>query len=162
DAAARANAEAAERGAASLATRAELRLAAVHAVRESAAAVDAMYSAGGATSIYSAHPLQRHFRDVHAATQHVMLSPTAETLGGRGVAVRCDHAVDADVEALFARVDAEAGRLDVLVNNAFAIPDGPLVAPFWELPIAHWDTMHSVGLRSHYVAAVHAARRMVR
>jgi NAD(P)-dependent dehydrogenase (short-subunit alcohol dehydrogenase family) len=32
--------------------------------------------------------------------------------GGRGVAVRCDHTVDADVERLFARVTAEAGRLD--------------------------------------------------
>jgi len=92
------------------------------------------------------------------------IDETAEAvtaLGGRGIAVRCDHAIDAEVEALFARVDAEAGRLDVLVNNAFAIPDGPLIAPFWELPIAHWDAMHSVGLRSHYVAAVHAARRMV-
>ena len=82
-------------------------------------------------------------------------------LGGRGVAVRCDHAVDAEVEALFARVDADEGRLDVLVNNAFAIPDGQLAGRFWELPIAHWDTMHTVGLRSHYVAAVLAARRMV-
>ena len=82
-------------------------------------------------------------------------------LGGRGVAVRCDHAVDAEVEALFARIHAEQGRLDVLVNNAFAIPDGVLRAPFWELPIEQWDTMHRVGLRSHYVAAVHAARIMV-
>jgi dehydrogenase/reductase SDR family member 1 len=82
-------------------------------------------------------------------------------LGGRGIAVRCDHAVDADVAALFARVDAEAGRVDILVNNAFAIPDGNLVVPFWECPISFWDTMHTVGLRSHYVAAVHAARRMV-
>jgi dehydrogenase/reductase SDR family member 1 len=82
-------------------------------------------------------------------------------LGGRGVAVRCDHAVDEEVAALFARVDAEAGRLDLLVNNAFAIPDGKLIAPFWELPLSIWDEMHRVGLRSHYVAALEAARRMV-
>src|SRR5262245_15405459 len=36
---------------------------------------------------------------------------------GHGIAVRCDHRVDADVEALFARVKNEQGRLDVLVNN---------------------------------------------
>lgn len=82
-------------------------------------------------------------------------------LGGRGIAVPCDHAVDAEVEALFARVDREQGRVDLLVNNAFAVPDGKLVAPFWELPIDQWNTMHTVGLRSHYVAAVFAARRMV-
>jgi len=82
-------------------------------------------------------------------------------LGGRGVAVRCDHAVDAEVEALVARVIDEQGRLDVLVNNVFAVPDGVLKAPFWELPLEQWDTMHRVGLRSHYVASVFAARHMV-
>ena len=34
--------------------------------------------------------------------------------GGRGIAVRCDHTIDADVEALFARVRDEPARLDVL------------------------------------------------
>jgi dehydrogenase/reductase SDR family protein 1 len=82
-------------------------------------------------------------------------------LGGRGVAVRCDHAVDADVAALFERVIAENGRIDILVNNAFAIPDGELYVKFWECPIEFWDIMHTVGLRSHYVASVFAARRMV-
>jgi dehydrogenase/reductase SDR family protein 1 len=81
--------------------------------------------------------------------------------GGRGIALRCDHGDDADVERLFARVLAEAGRLDVLVNNAFCIPDGELFQPFWQAPLGFWDDMHRVGLRSHYVAAVHAARHMV-
>src|SRR5439155_26542456 len=39
--------------------------------------------------------------------------------GGRGIPVRCDHRADADVEALFARVKQEQGRLDVLVNNVW-------------------------------------------
>jgi dehydrogenase/reductase SDR family protein 1 len=43
-------------------------------------------------------------------------------LGGVGIAARCDHRVDAEVEAVFARVRKEQGRLDVLVNNAFASP----------------------------------------
>lgn len=81
-------------------------------------------------------------------------------LGGRGIAVACDHADDAAVAALFGRIQAEHGQLDVLVNNAFAVPEGQLVAPFWELPIDQWDVMHRVGLRSHYVAAWHAAPMM--
>lgn len=85
-----------------------------------------------------------------------------DALGGHGVAVRCDHANDPEVADLFARVDRDHGRLDVLVNNAFAIPSGRIVGPFWELPIAQWDEMHTVGLRSHYVASVHAAPRMIR
>src|SRR5690606_12145613 len=88
------------------------------------------------------------------------IGETAEEVtraGGRGIAVACDHAVDTEVQALFEQVRVEAGRLDVLVNNAFAIPDGQLSGPFWELPISQWDTMHTVGLRSHYVATVLAA-----
>ena len=42
---------------------------------------------------------------------------------GRGVAVRCDHQVDSEVEAVFDRVHKDEGRLDVLVNNAFASPE---------------------------------------
>jgi dehydrogenase/reductase SDR family protein 1 len=82
-------------------------------------------------------------------------------LGGKGVAVTCDHRRDDEVAAVFDRIDREQGRIDILVNNVFAIPDGPLFnTPFWQQPIGFWDTMHAVGLRSHYVASVFAARRM--
>src|SRR5215469_15989981 len=44
--------------------------------------------------------------------------------GGHGIAVVCDHSDDDQVRALFLRVGHEAGRLDILVNNAIAIPNG--------------------------------------
>ena len=93
------------------------------------------------------------------------IGATAEEVtkaGGRGIAVACDHADDAAVEALFARVAAESGRLDLLVNNAFAMPaDLTSQRPFFERPISDWDTMIDVGTRSAYVATVFAARAMV-
>ncbi|HEX4226006.1 MAG TPA: SDR family NAD(P)-dependent oxidoreductase [Pseudonocardiaceae bacterium] len=81
-----------------------------------------------------------------------------DALGGHGIAIACDHHDDAQVEALFARVRDEQGRLDVLVNNVFSTPDlAPwLHKPFWELPIGVWDELIDIGLRSHYVAGVHA------
>jgi len=85
-------------------------------------------------------------------------------LGGRGVAVRCDHRNDGEVEALFEQVREEQGRLDVLVNNATALPpasvlwDGPR---FWEMPIALWDDLIDVGLRSHFVASRFAAPLLI-
>ena len=86
-----------------------------------------------------------------------------ESRGGKGVAAVCDHAQDEQVRAVFERVEAEQGRCDVLVNNVFAIPSGELFGtPFWKQPIAFWDTMHSVGLRSHYVASVFAAPALIR
>ncbi len=85
-----------------------------------------------------------------------------EGRGGNAIAVRCDHADDDDVAALFERVQREQGRLDVLVNNAFGVPGAmdPQV-PFWETPIPDWDAMIDVGTRSAYVAAHHAAQLMV-
>ncbi|EJL34411.1 SDR family NAD(P)-dependent oxidoreductase [Novosphingobium sp. AP12] len=43
--------------------------------------------------------------------------------GGKGIAVACDHSHKGQVEALFAQVEAEQGRLDVLVNNAASVYD---------------------------------------
>lgn len=88
---------------------------------------------------------------------------TAEAVtaaGGKGVAVRCDHADDAQVAALFAQVMAEQGRLDILVNNAAAIHD-ELTHPgeFWEKPLKLADLIN-VGVRSGYVASWHAAAIM--
>jgi alkylation response protein AidB-like acyl-CoA dehydrogenase len=63
--------------------RRNVRLATTHATRASAAAVDLMYELGGGTSVYRRSPLQRIFRDVHVATQHMMVSPATLELTGR-------------------------------------------------------------------------------
>jgi NAD(P)-dependent dehydrogenase (short-subunit alcohol dehydrogenase family) len=80
--------------------------------------------------------------------------------GGKGIAVRVDHADDAQVKALFDRVHSEAGGLDILVNNAAAVRD-ELTAPgnFWEKPLA-MANMISVGVRSSYVASYYGVPLM--
>lgn len=60
-----------------------LRLAASHATESAAAVVSAMYHAAGGSSIYDSSPLQRRFRDVHVATQHMMIAPQSWELSGR-------------------------------------------------------------------------------
>ncbi len=94
-----------------------------------------------------------------------------DALGGKGVAAPCDHADDAQVEAVFARLRAAHGRLDVLVNNVMSTPQRDELPPgkrtlfelrpFWEMPLALWDAFHRVGLRSHYVASAHAAPLLI-
>ncbi len=90
------------------------------------------------------------------------LEAAAESLPGHIVGLVCDHEDDAAVASAFARIESEQpGRLDVLVNNAFALPDA--IEPdrlFWQTPIDWWDTMLGVGTRSAYVASHHAARTM--
>jgi NAD(P)-dependent dehydrogenase (short-subunit alcohol dehydrogenase family) len=81
--------------------------------------------------------------------------------GGKGIAAQVDHAQDDQIQDLFEQVRQEQGRLDLLVNNAFALPDTLTdPAPFWEKPLSYWE-MVDVGVRSSYVAACHAARIMV-
>ncbi|WP_216895943.1 SDR family NAD(P)-dependent oxidoreductase [Nocardia alni] len=80
--------------------------------------------------------------------------------GGKGIAVRVDHGDDAQVAALFDRVAREQGRLDILVNNAFSLPEDLTDPnPFWEKPLSNWE-MVDVGVRSNFVAAWHAANIM--
>lgn len=67
----------------SLKTRARLRVAASHAATEAAAVTALMYQAGGGSAIYTKNPLQRHFRDAHVVTHHLMVSNTASLSAAR-------------------------------------------------------------------------------
>jgi dehydrogenase/reductase SDR family protein 1 len=88
-------------------------------------------------------------------------------LGGKGIAVKCDHSDDVQVERVFQQIMDEQGRLDILVNNAWggsmhALQGYFFNTPFWEQPVALWDDNYLVGLRSDYVASRLAAQIMVR
>lgn len=78
-----AEAAAADEGQLGVKHRAKLRLAATHATRAAADAVDLMYEAGGGTAIYARSPLERRFRDIHTATAHIMIAPASLELTGR-------------------------------------------------------------------------------
>ena len=81
--------------------------------------------------------------------------------GGKGIAVTCDHADDAQVARLFAQIATEQGRLDMLFNNA-AYMHHQLIEQkkFWEKELDAARIL-DVGLRSAYVASWHAAQMMV-
>src|SRR5437773_5030770 len=83
--------------------------------------------------------------------------------GGTAIAVRCDHTDDAQVEALFERIRADHGRLDLLVNNAWSGYELPLYyeTPFWEMEWRHWDLMFTGGLRATALASYLAAPMMI-
>jgi NAD(P)-dependent dehydrogenase (short-subunit alcohol dehydrogenase family) len=84
-----------------------------------------------------------------------------ERRGGKGIAVEVDLGQDEQIAALFAQVNKEQGRLDILVNNAIWLPED-MTDPggFWQKPLAYWQLV-DIGLRSYYVAAWHAAQIMV-
>ncbi|HKA48303.1 MAG TPA: SDR family NAD(P)-dependent oxidoreductase [Candidatus Dormibacteraeota bacterium] len=96
------------------------------------------------------------------------IEETAEEVtrrGGVGVAVRCDHTVDADVESLVARVRREQRHLDLLVNNAWggyeAYDPAAFSAPFWVQPRTRWEAMFTAGVRAHLVMSQLAAPLLI-
>lgn len=90
-------------------------------------------------------------------------SQAVEAAGGICIAVQVDHTDDEQVRLLFERIQAEQGQLDLLVNNVFAGVQALRDAygkPFWDHEPSLWDAVNNVGLRSHYVTSVYAARLM--
>jgi NAD(P)-dependent dehydrogenase (short-subunit alcohol dehydrogenase family) len=88
--------------------------------------------------------------------------------GGRGIGVVCDHRDDAAVMAAYQRIAAAHGRLDLLVNNAWAgyerLNAGAWQewnAPLWEQPLALFDDMFAGGVRTHYVAVAMCAPLLI-
>lgn len=65
--------------------RAGLRIAATHAVRDSARAVRDLHDLAGGSSVYQGNGLERRFRDSHTATQHVMVGQASYELAGRAL-----------------------------------------------------------------------------
>ncbi len=62
--------------------RARIRASAVWATDAAAAVVDTAYRAGGGSSLYTASPLQRRLRDIHALTQHFLVKLDSLTTAG--------------------------------------------------------------------------------
>jgi NAD(P)-dependent dehydrogenase (short-subunit alcohol dehydrogenase family) len=91
------------------------------------------------------------------------IDETAELVsasGGVGIAMRVDHNVESEVEALFERVAQAEGRLDVLVN----VLGGNAVAswgPFWKLPAAQGRVFYESWVWKHVLTARYAAPLMV-
>ena len=83
--------------------------------------------------------------------------------GGTAIATRVDHSVSEEVQALFARVEKEHHRLDVLVNSIAG--EDPMMAQwgsFWEVDLTNADAIMRQALLSHVITAKHAAPLMMR
>jgi dehydrogenase/reductase SDR family member 1 len=95
-------------------------------------------------------------------------SITRSDLGSTVVPIPCDHTDDAAVVRLFERIQAERGRLDIVVHGVWGgyerMSEGSRFtwsAPFWEQPRWRWDAMMASGVRAAFVASQLAATFMV-
>ena len=94
------------------------------------------------------------------------IDETAEMIaaaGGAAIPVRVDHTDESEVEALFAGIEREHGRLDVLVNSIAG--EDPMMAmrgAFWTTDLTNAEAVLRQALVSHIITAKHAVRLMIR
>ncbi|PDY46776.1 SDR family oxidoreductase [Bacillus pseudomycoides] len=95
------------------------------------------------------------------------IEETAELVtkqGGRGIAVRVDHTVEADIKALFNRVQEEQnGKLDILVNDVWG--GDPLTEwekSFWEHDLHNGLLMQQRAVHSHMMTSYYGVPLMVK
>ena len=90
-------------------------------------------------------------------------------VGGKGIAILCDHRQDNQVEEAFKQVAKLSKKIDILVNNAWAgyenMREGRAFTyfkPFWEQPFWRWDAMFDAGVRATFTSSAFAARLMTK
>jgi NAD(P)-dependent dehydrogenase (short-subunit alcohol dehydrogenase family) len=93
------------------------------------------------------------------------IEETAEMVtaaGGSGIAVRVDHLVPQEVEALVARIRREEGRLDILVNDIWG---GEHLTewnkPVWEHSLDKGLHMLRLAIDTHLITAHYALALMI-
>jgi len=100
-----------------------------------------------------------------SGTGPLTINATADLVdkaGGKGIPIQLDLGSDTEIENLYETIRSQEERLDIHVNNAFKIPNPPVWGgKFWEHPIQVWDDQVGIGLRSAYIASVHAVKLML-
>ncbi len=79
--------------------------------------------------------------------------------GGKAEAMACHIGEMAQIEALYAAIDARHGRLDVLVNNAAT---NPYFGPITDTDPAIFQKTVDVNIRGYFYMSSHAAKRMAK
>lgn len=93
-------------------------------------------------------------RDAAAAEA---VAAAVRAAGRRALTVAADVADEAQVLAMFARIDAELGRLSGLVNNAGVVD---VAARIDEMSVARWQRMFGINVIGSLLCAREALRRM--
>jgi NAD(P)-dependent dehydrogenase (short-subunit alcohol dehydrogenase family) len=85
-----------------------------------------------------------------------------EAAGGSAIAVRVDHTIESEVEALFQRIARAHQRLDLVVDSVAG--EDPLMKRYgylWETDLTTADAIFRQAITSRIMTAKHAARAMM-
>ena len=82
--------------------------------------------------------------------------------GGRGIAVRVDHLVPAEVRALIERIERDRGRLDILVNDIFGLTRMEWSKTVWESDLEEGLRLFHRAVDTHVITSHFALPLMLR
>lgn len=132
------------------------------ATRGAGRGIACMLGEAGATVYCTGRSVRGHLASGSGRPETI--DETAEMVtahGGKGIAVRVDHSVPSEVEALFARVKAEQGQLDILVNDIWGGEKLIEWKPFWERSLANGLRMLHQAIDTHLITSHYGAPLMV-
>ncbi|MFE9257137.1 SDR family oxidoreductase [Streptomyces sp. NPDC006879] len=134
------------------------------ATRGAGRAIAVQLGSAGATVYVTGRTTRERASEVGRKTETI--EQTAELVtaaGGEGVPLPADHLDPAQVGAVIARIDADHGRLDLLVNDLWG---GEHLVVFgkrmWETGLEQGLRMLDLGVRSHIITSHHALPLLVR
>jgi NAD(P)-dependent dehydrogenase (short-subunit alcohol dehydrogenase family) len=118
--------------------------------------------AAGATVICTGRSTRAQASDLNRPETIEETAELVSSAGGIGIAIRCDHTQEVEVQALFERVKLEHGQLDVLVNDIWGgeklIDWGK---KFWELEPAKTFKLIERAIFTHIITARYATPLML-
>ena len=118
--------------------------------------------AAGATVICTGRSTRAQASDLNRPETIEETAEMVSSAGGIGIAIRCDHTQESEVQALFERVKLEHGRLDILVNDIWGgeklIEWGK---KFWELDLEKALKLIERSVFSHLITSRHAVPLML-
>ncbi|MER7764300.1 SDR family oxidoreductase [Streptomyces sp. NPDC097619] len=134
------------------------------ATRGAGRAIAVQLGAAGATVYVTGRTSRNGPSEVGRTTETI--EQTAELVtaaGGEGIALVADHLDPEQVRAVVARIDADRGRLDLLVNDLWG---GEHLVVFgkkmWETDLGRGLRMLELGVKSHILTSWHALPLLVR
>ncbi|WP_171056454.1 SDR family oxidoreductase [Paenibacillus sinopodophylli] len=118
----------------------------------------------GATVYCTGRSIRGQASDLNRAETIEETAELVTARGGKGIHVQTDHTVEADVKALFERIDQEQnGQLDILVNNIWG---GEKLTewkkPFWEHSLSNGLLMQERAVKAHLITSHYGAPLLVR
>ena len=117
----------------------------------------------GATVYCTGRSTREHRSEVDRPETIEETAELVTAAGGEGIAVEVDHLDPAQVARLVERIDAEHGRLDVLVNDIWGSEHlFEWNTPLWEHDLDNGLRMLRLALDTHLITSHHALPLLIR